>query len=260
MNILQLNNNIKKIDNFIKNDNIKLIFMNNIINGSKINITKKLKKLVDLKYGNYNVINIDNENNIYIYFKDDININILIKLLYYYNLIKLYIIKISKNKNKKNLIYELIIIISYFYYNLIEINKLDEKNKNKIINKINNIYLLYHFKYLLSDDEKKILNLDYKKIYKYYKKKYKIKGYKINNNKLLKIKYILINNKKIFDVDLSNIDYIFHFLKINIEIGNYKTNCMCLRKIINSMNDENFILYLMKKLKNYENKKLSLIN
>ena len=128
MNILQLNNNIKSIDKFIKNDNIKLIFMNNIINGTKNNITKKLKKLVDLKYGNYNYINIDNINidtNIYIFFKDDIDLSSLIDLIDFYNSIKSYIHKIQKNKNKKELIYQLIQLISDFYYKLYIINQLD---------------------------------------------------------------------------------------------------------------------------------------
>jgi hypothetical protein len=177
MNILQLNYNINIINNFIKDDNMKLIFMSNNINGTKNNILRKLKKLIDLKYGNYNYVNIDDENGIYVFFKDDIEVDLLVKLLYYYNIIKKYIKQIPKYKNKKYLIYKLIQVISNFYnILLIHINNTEKKIKRKIKKKINEIYLIYHFKYLLSKEEKKLLNLNYKEVYEYYKKKYKIKS------------------------------------------------------------------------------------
>ena len=103
MNILQIDISNKSIDNFIKNKDIKLIFISNHINGTRNHIIKKLKYIVDLKYHNYNFFNIDKNNRLLIIFKNNIDIYQLNILINYYN----------KIKKIKKIILKNLILISY---------------------------------------------------------------------------------------------------------------------------------------------------
>ena len=172
MNILQIDISNKSINDFFKNNDTKLIFLSQNINGTKNHIMRKLKYIIDLKYGNYNFYNIDPENNLLIFFKNNINNNNLnnLKLLNdvmnYYNNIKNILKKDKINNININLLYSYVI---EFYTSIFIINNLESNfkiNHKKLKKKLENIKLLLYIKYIL---KKKNIDYDYYKIKKIYK-------------------------------------------------------------------------------------------
>ena len=236
MNILQIDISNKSIDNFIKNKNIKLIFISNHINGTRNHIIKKLKYIVDLKYHNYNFFNIDKNNRLLIIFKNNIDIYQLNILINNYNKIK----KILKKNNiKKSNINKLYTYIYKFYLILFEINndlrKDYSNNKKKLIKKFKNIELLLYIKYILSKDDIENLNYNFKKIKKIYK-----------------------DEKDLFIFKEIKEDYNDKILKDEIKIGLYSTNCFCINNYVKKIKDKKFKIDLVKKLYNYEKKYMSI--
>ena len=236
MNILQIDISNKSIDNFIKNKDIKLIFVSNNINGTKNHIIKKLKYIVDLKYHNYNFFYIDKNNRLLIIFKNNINNYQLNTLINYYNTIN----KILKKNNiKKSNINKLYTYIYKFYLILFEINndlnKDYSNNKKKLIKKLKNIEFLLYIKYILSKNSIENLNYNLKKIKKNYK-----------------------DQKDLFIFEEIKENYNDVILKYDIKIGLYSTNCFCINNYVKNIKDKKFKINLVKQLYNYEKKYMSI--
>jgi hypothetical protein len=246
MNILQIDISNKSINDFFKNKDIKLIFLSQNINGTKNHIMRKLKYIIDLKYGNYNFYNIDPENNLLILFKNNINNNNLnnLKLLNdvinYYNNIKKILKKDNLNNVNINLLYSYVI---EFYTSIFIINNLESNfkiNHKKLKKKLENIKLLLYIKYIL---KKKNIDYDYYKIKKIYK----------NEQNL----FINKDIKKIFNKNIKKINKTYIFKK-ELNLGFYSTNCFCINNYVNNIKDEKYKNYLLQKLYSYEKKYMSI--
>ena len=229
MNILQLVINNRNIYNFLKNDEVKLVFINSLISGSKNYIIKRLKLIVDLKYcNNCNLYEIDNDNKIFIFFKNNIDINSFHLLIYIYGLIK----KELKNINKKN-INDIYNLINKFYSLLIEINNI--KNIYKYNKKIKLIKYIFYYKYILNQENKQIIGYNFKKMENINKK--------------------IINQYFKKEEIISFIKHLHYKRFINLQkIGQFNTYCLCIKNIIDKLKDTKFKNRLLKKLYNYEKK------